>query len=77
MQFSAAVFPHVIRFVSSTNPRAIVSWLLSNVFSSLNMKKRNKIGDRGNPYKIPIGVSISLLSYPLIIIFVEYPVRKA
>ena len=41
------------------------------------MKKRNKIGDRGNPYKIPIGVNINSLLYPLIIIFVECPVRKA
>ena len=41
------------------------------------MKKRNKISNRSNPYKIPIGVSISSLSYPLIIIFVECPVRKA
>ena len=41
------------------------------------MKKRNKISNRGNPYKIPIGVGIGLLLYPLIIIFMEYPVRKA
>ena len=34
VQFSAAVFPHEIRFVSSTNPGAIVSWLSSNVSSS-------------------------------------------
>ena len=40
------------------------------------MKKRNKIGNRGNPYKIPIGIGISSLLYPLIIIFVKYPVRK-
>ena len=41
------------------------------------MKKRNKISNRGDPYKIPIGVSINSLSYSSIIIFVEYPVRKA
>ena len=41
------------------------------------MKKRNKINSRGDPYRIPIGVSISSLSYPLIIIFMEYPIRKA
>ena len=41
------------------------------------MKKRNKISDKSNPYKIPIGVNIGSLLYPLIIIFVEYPVRKA
>ena len=41
------------------------------------MKKRNKISNRGNPYRIPVDVGIGLLLYPLIIIFVEYPVRKA
>ena len=41
------------------------------------MKKRNKINNRGNPYRIPIGVNIGLLLYLLIIIFVECPVRKA
>ena len=41
------------------------------------MKKRNKISNRGNPYKIPVSVNINLLLYPLIIIFVKYPVRKA
>ena len=41
------------------------------------MKKRNKISNRGNPYKISIGVNISSLLYPLIIIFEEYPIRKA
>ena len=41
------------------------------------MKKRNKISDRSDPYKIPIGVGIGLLLYSLIIIFVEYPIRKA
>ena len=41
------------------------------------MKKRNKIGDRGDPCRIPVGVGIGSLSYPLIIIFVERPVRKA
>ena len=40
------------------------------------MKKRNKISNKGNPYRIPIGVNISLLLYPLIIIFVECPVEK-
>ena len=41
------------------------------------MKKRNKIGDRGDPCRIPVGVGIGSLSYPSIIIFVERPVRKA
>ena len=48
-----------------------------NVSSSSDIKKRNKISDRGDPYGIPVGVSIGLLLYPLIIIFVEYPIRKA
>ena len=41
------------------------------------MKKRNKISNRSNPYRIPVGVGIGSLLYPLIIIFVECPVRKA
>ena len=41
------------------------------------MKKRNKIGNRGDLYKILININIGLLLYPLIIIFVKYPVRKA
>ena len=41
------------------------------------MKKKNKINNRGDPYKIPIGIGISSLSYPLIIIFIKYSVRKA
>ena len=41
------------------------------------MKKRNKINNKGDPYKIPIGISIGSLSYLLIIIFMEYPVRNA
>jgi hypothetical protein len=62
VQFSATVSPHVIRFVSSTNPRATVSWLLSNVSSSSDIKKRNRIGERGDPYGIPVGVGIVSLS---------------
>ena len=41
------------------------------------MKKRNKISNRGNPCKIPVGISIGSLLYPLIIIFIECPIRKA
>ena len=70
------MFPYIIRFVLSINPKVIISWLLLNVSSSSDIKKRNRISNRGNPYKIPIGVNISLLSYLLIIIFVECPVRK-
>ena len=48
-----------------------------NISSSSDIKKRNKIGNRGDPYRIPVGVGIGSLSYPLIIIFMERPVRKA
>ena len=58
MQFSAAIFPHIIRFVLSINPKATISWLLLNVSSSLEIKNRNRIGKRGDPYRIPIGISI-------------------
>jgi hypothetical protein len=51
--------------------------LLSNVSKSSNIKKRNKIGKRGDPYKILVGISIVSLSNPLNTILVEYPVRKA
>ena len=76
MQFSAAIFPHIIRFISSTNPRAIVSWLSLYVSSSLDIKKRNRISERGNPYRIPVGIGINSLSYPSIIIFVIRPIRN-
>jgi len=62
VQFSAAVSPYIIRFISSTNPKATISWLLLNVSSSLDIKKRNRISKRGDPYRIPIGVSIISLS---------------
>jgi hypothetical protein len=77
VQFSATVFPYIIRFVSSIKPRAIISWLLLNISSSLDIKKRNRISERGNPCRIPVGVSIGSLSYPSIIIFMVRPVRKA
>ena len=77
MQFSATVFPYIIRFILLINLRAIVSLLLLNVSSSLDIKKRNRISKRGNPYRIPMGVSINSLSYPSIIIFIVRPIRKA
>ena len=76
VQFSTAVFPHVIRFVSSTNLRAIISLLLSNISSSLDIKKRNRISERGDPYGMPVGISINSLLYPSIIIFIVRPIRK-
>ena len=77
MQFFTTVFPYIIRFVLFIKPKAIISWLLLYISSSSDIKKRNRISNKGNPYRIPIGVSISLLLYFLIIIFVECPVRKA
>ena len=77
-RLTSYIAPHTTSFVNHTQylvPRRHVLW--QNVSSSLDIKKRNKISNRGNPYKIPIGVSIGLLSYPLIIIFVEYPIKKA
>jgi len=71
------MFPYIIKFILLTNLRAIVSWLSSNVSSSLDIKKRNKISKRGNPYRIPIGISINSLSCPSIIIFIVHPIRKA
>ena len=61
IQFSTVVSSYIIRFVLFTNPRAIVSQLLLNISRSLNIKNRNKIGKREDPYKIPIGVNIFLL----------------
>ena len=49
---------YIIRFVLFINPRAIVFWLLLNVSSSLDIKNRNKISERGDPYRMPIGVNI-------------------
>ena len=51
--------------------------LLLNIFSGLDIKMRIRISNRGNPYRIPIGISINSLLYPSIIIFMECPVRKA
>jgi len=71
------VFPYIIRFILLINLRAIISWLLLNISSSSDIKKRNRISKRGDPYRIPIGISINLLLYPLIIIFIVRPIRKA
>jgi hypothetical protein len=52
------VSPYIIRFVLFINSSVTIFWLLLNVSSSLNIKNRNRIGERGNPYGIPVGVSI-------------------
>ena len=77
VQFFTTMFPYIIRFVLSINLRAIVSQSLLNVSSNLDIKNRNKIGKRGDPYRMPIGVSIFSLSQPLNTILVVRPVRKA
>jgi hypothetical protein len=71
------VSPYIIRFISSINPKATVSWLPLNISRSLDIKNRNNISERGDPYRIPMGVNITLLLYPLNTILVKYPVRKA
>jgi hypothetical protein len=76
VQFSATIFPYIIRFILLTNLRAIISLLLLNISSSLDIKKRNRISKRGDPYRIPVGISINSLLYPLIIIFIVRPIRK-
>ena len=62
MQFSTAIFPYIIRFILSTNPKATVSSLLLNISSSSNIKNRNKINNRGDPYRMPVGININSLS---------------
>ena len=52
---------YVIRFVSFTNFKAIIFWSQLDVSSSLNIKNRHKIGERGNPYRMPVSVNIFLL----------------
>ena len=55
------MLPYIIRFVLSTNPNAIVFWLPLNVFKNLDIKNKNRIGNRGNHYRIPEGVNIGSL----------------
>ena len=64
LQFSAAVGPYVIRFVSSTNP---IPWVVpsSKVSSKLLTRKSNRIGERGDPCGIPVATVIGGLWYPL------------
>ena len=77
VQFSTTISPYIIRFISSINPRATISQLPSNVFRSLDIKNKNNISERGDPYRIPVGISIVSLSYPLNTILVERPIRNA
>ena len=77
MQFSAVMLPYIIRFVLSTNLYAIVSWLLLSVLRSLDIKNKNRIGNRGDFCGIPVGVGIGSLLYPLNTILVMRPIKKA
>jgi hypothetical protein len=64
LQFSAAVGPYIIRFVSSTKP---IPWVApsSKESSKLLIKKRKSIGERGDPCGIPVATVIGGLWYPL------------
>jgi len=64
LQFSAAIGLYIIRFISSTKP---IPWVAPSlkVLSRLLIKKRKSIGDRGNPYGIPVITVIGGLWYPL------------
>jgi hypothetical protein len=64
LQFSAAIGPYIIRFVSLINP---IPWVAPSlkVSSRLLTKKRKSIGKRGNPYGIPVVTVIGGLWYPL------------
>jgi len=51
--------------------------LLLNVLKSSDIKNKNRIGDKGDPYGIPVSIGIGLLSYPLNTILVVCFVRNA
>jgi len=77
VQFSTAVLPYIIRFILSTNPKAIISWLPLNVLKSSDIKNKNRIDNRGDLCGMLVGIGIKLLSYPLNTILVVHPVKKA
>ena len=52
------MFLYIIRFVSFINPKVTVSWLPLNVSRSSDIKNRNRIGESGDPCRIPMGVGI-------------------
>ena len=59
-----AISPYVIRFVLLTKPIPQVAPSLKEL-SRLLIKKRKSIGERGDPYGIPIATIIGGLQYPL------------
>ena len=57
--------------------RSIASNQAYSQLLSRSVTNRNNISKRRDPYRIPIGISIILLSYPSNTILVERPIRKA
>ena len=57
LQFFTAVGLYIIRFVSLTNP---IPWVAPSlkVLSRLLTKKRKSIGERGDPYGIPVATAM-------------------
>ena len=59
-QFSCAVLPQTIRFVSSTNPKPIsVSSVWLTASKSPELKRRKRTGDREEPCGMPVCTQIS------------------
>jgi len=52
-----AICPYIIRFMSLTKPIPYVAPSLKEL-SRLLIKKRKSIGERGNPYSIPVVTAI-------------------
>ena len=77
IQFFAAIFPYIIKFILPTNPKATISQLLLNTFNNLDIKNRNRISNRDDPYGILVSINIVLLSQPLNIILVMRSIKKA
>ena len=51
--------------------------MLLNVLKNSDIKNKNRIGNRGDLYSIPVSVGIGLLLYPLNTILVMCPIKKA
>ena len=64
LQFSIAIRPYIIRFISLIKPIPQVTPSLK-VSSRLLIKNRKRIGKRGNPYSIPVTTIIGGLQYLL------------
>jgi len=76
-QFFVAESPQIIRFVLSTKPNPNVPLSgLWNFSKSSDIKKRNRIGDKGDFWGMPVCVWIQLLSYFVNLMRVLCAVRK-